>query len=77
MHTIGRIKRSESEQLTVTIQTFAGSEGIDARVFFKDTDGKWKPTKRGIRIRFDEGEALLRLIAKALNTKKDKLVDSE
>ena len=72
MQTIGRIKRTESEQLTVSVQTFAGSEGIDARIFFRDIDGKWKPTKRGIRIRFDEAEALMRLIQKALNTNKDK-----
>lgn len=73
MHTVGKIRRTESQQVVVSTQTYGGSEKIDVRVFYKDRDGKWKPTAKGLRIQFGEAEALSRLIEKAENARRSKL----
>lgn len=70
MHIIGKIKKSKTEQIRVTIQSYEGGpEKIDIRNFFKTEDGEWKPTKKGVRIEFDEARPLRKLLKNAENSK--------
>lgn len=53
MEFIRDIEKNKSEIIRVTIDEYKGEKLINIRVFFKDKDGNWSPTKKGIAIRIE------------------------
>lgn len=47
------IEKNKSEIIRVSIDEYKGEKLINIRVFYKDKDGNWAPTKKGIAIRLE------------------------
>lgn len=47
---IGEIGKSHNERLRIEIKTYKGKEYLDIRTYFKDENGSWKPTKKGVTV---------------------------
>ncbi len=44
------LRMIEKNKLVVRKMNWQGREGLDIRIFFLAGDGKWYPTKRGVRV---------------------------
>ena len=45
------IKKNSRESIVVSETEYKGSKYVDVRVFYKDTDGSLKPTRKGVSLR--------------------------
>ncbi len=59
---LARFPRDETTQIWLTVGTFKGVRQIGFRQFFKTTDGKWLPTRRGLNFRANELRELRRAL---------------
>ncbi|MCP3686536.1 MAG: hypothetical protein GY861_28185 [bacterium] len=67
MFNIGKIRKSSRvEENQVSVVTSGGQKCVDARLNYQE-DGKWYPTKMGIRVTPDEARKLATLIRKTAN----------
>jgi hypothetical protein len=55
--------RKDGERIVVAWREFHGFHYLDLRLFFRATDGTWKPTKKGLAVKLSE----LFNVADALN----------
>lgn len=46
--------RSEVEELRVELATYKGKPFVQARIWFRSSEGTWHPTKRGVTFRVRE-----------------------
>ena len=53
------IEKNSRESFVVSETEYKGSKYVDVRVFYKDTDGSLKPTRKGVSIRPDKVSELL------------------
>ena len=44
------VRRNPSEELRFTKQTFKGHDRYDVRLWFRNDEGEWRPTKRGVSL---------------------------
>ena len=51
--TIHTFDKSTAEQIRISINKFKGAEYVDVRIYFKSSDGEYKPTKKGITYKPD------------------------
>ena len=58
--------RNETEKFRLTLKTYEGRPFIDARIYFRGTDGGWHPTKKGVSIRVGELAAVVDALQGAL-----------
>ncbi len=68
---MGTISRGR-DRLVVSIRSYQGARFIDARLYFADPSGKWRPTSKGLTLRpsgVQELTALLELAAKRFEEK--------
>ena len=60
--------KSSTEQIQVSLSTFKGKTYVDLRIYYKASDGDYRPTKKGITFSPDLlpelGEAMRKLIEK-------------
>lgn len=60
--------RSSTEQVQVSLSTYKGKTYVDLRIYYKASDGEYRPTKKGITLSPDLlselGEAVRKLIEK-------------
>jgi hypothetical protein len=60
--------KSPTEQVQASLSTYKGKTYVDLRIFFKASDGEFRPTKKGITISPELlpelGEAIRKLIEK-------------
>jgi hypothetical protein len=60
--------RSATEQVQVSLSTYKGKTYVDLRIYYKDSDGEYRPTKKGITMSPTQlpelGEAIRKLIEK-------------
>jgi len=63
------IQKNSLEIIKVQPSTFKGYDLVDIRIFYKDDEGKFKPTKRGVTFKQD----LLDEVIEALNKVKAKV----
>ncbi|MFN3604789.1 MAG: transcriptional coactivator p15/PC4 family protein [Leptonema sp. (in: bacteria)] len=47
------IEKNKSEIIRVSIDEYKGEKLVNIRIFYKDKEGNWSPTKKGIAIRLD------------------------
>lgn len=60
--------KSATEQVQVSLNTFKGKTYVDLRIYYKASDGEYRPTKKGITVSPELlpelGEAIRKLIEK-------------
>ena len=49
-----KISKNENEEIRVFIEEFHGRQIFNARVFWKDRNGDWWPSKKGISFAVDK-----------------------
>jgi len=47
---IGSVQKNSQEEIRVTIQDYQGTELIDLRTYWQNSEGKWLPTRKGISL---------------------------
>lgn len=62
---IGEFERNPTERIRVTVEEFKGTKRLDIRIYYKDDDEEWKPTKRGVPFRPEDIDKLADLINEA------------
>jgi hypothetical protein len=45
------IEKNSRESIVVSETEYKGNKYVDVRVFYKDTDGSLKPTRKGVSLR--------------------------
>lgn len=69
-HTIARLTRSETDELRVTRArgTFNGRPftNTSLRIYYRDAEGEWRPTKKGLSVRDHELKAVCTALGKVL-----------
>ena len=45
------IEKNSRESIVVSQTEYKGNKYVDVRVFYKDTDGSLKPTRKGVSVR--------------------------
>ena len=53
------IEKNSRESIVVSETEYKGSKYVDVRIFYKDTNGSLKPTRKGVSIRPEKGSELL------------------
>lgn len=60
--------RSPTEQVQVALSKYKGKTYVDLRIYYKASDGEYRPTKKGITVSPDLlpelGEAIRKLLEK-------------
>jgi hypothetical protein len=62
---IGDLERNATEVVRVSAEEFKGRKYIDIRIYFKDNEGEWRPTKKGVTVQPDKVDELVGLLKKA------------
>ncbi|GIX40368.1 MAG: hypothetical protein KatS3mg129_0101 [Leptospiraceae bacterium] len=47
------IEKNKSEIIRISIDEYKGEKLVNIRVFYKNKEGEWAPTKKGIAIRLE------------------------
>ncbi len=50
---ISEMEKGWNEKIVFSFSTFRGKNYADIRVYYKDDEGEWKPTKKGVAITVD------------------------
>jgi Transcriptional Coactivator p15 (PC4) len=50
---IAEIEKNVKERIRVSIEEYHGRTFVDCRVYFRDDQGEWRPTKKGIALNLD------------------------
>jgi hypothetical protein len=58
--------RNQREVIRVSLDTYRGREVVDARVWWRDEQGKWKPGRSGLTLSLKHLPALANGLALAL-----------
>ena len=51
--TIHTFDKSTVEQIRISLNKFKGAEYVDVRIYYKASDGEYKPTKKGVTFKPD------------------------
>lgn len=62
---IGTIPKGEGEQITISKKEYKGFKYVDIRLFFKDSENAWKPTKKGVTVGANKLDVLIGMLSKA------------
>jgi hypothetical protein len=62
---IGQVERNETEVIRISTEEFKGRSYVDVRVYFEDSEGEWKPTKKGVAISPDKLDQVIQLLKEA------------
>ena len=65
MIALGTIRKNSREEIRFTVETFKGCEIVNARVWYKDDTGEYRPGKQGLAFRLDLLGEVLDTLAKA------------
>ena len=61
------IEKNSRESIVVSEIEYKGNKYIDVRVFYKDTDGNLKPTRKGVSLRPEKVAELVAALAAAVD----------
>ncbi len=62
---VGDLERNPTEVVRVSAEEFKGRKYIDIRIYFKNDEGEWKPTKKGVTVQPERLDDLIALLTKA------------
>ena len=69
------IEKNSRESIVVSEIEYKGSKYVDVRVFYKDTDGSLKPTRKGVSLRPEKVAELVAALAVAVDGSIEAVVD--
>ena len=69
------IEKNSRESIVVGEIEYKGNKYIDVRVFYKDTDGNLKPTRKGVSLRPEKVAELVTALAAAVDGSIEAVVD--
>ena len=69
------IEKNSRESIVVSEIEYKGSKYVDVRVFYKDTDGSLKPTRKGVSLRPEKVAELVAALAAAVDGSIEAVVD--
>ena len=70
------IEKNSRESIVVSEIEYKGNKYIDVRVFYKDTDGSLKPTRKGVSLRPEKVAELVTALAAAVDGSIEAVVDN-
>lgn len=50
---LGTIQKNSREEIRLTVETFKGIELVNFRVWYRDTDGEYRPGRQGLAFRLE------------------------
>lgn len=62
---IGEIERSASETIRICVEDYKGNKRLDIRIYYKDSEGELKPTRKGVPFRLEDIDSLVDYISEA------------
>lgn len=62
---LGTIRKNSSEEIRFTVEAFKGHEIVNARVWYRDTTGEYRPGKQGLAFRLELLGEVLDALGKA------------
>ena len=57
------LEKNSRESLVINQTEFKGVKLVDVRVFYKDEAGDLKPTKKGVSVRLEQLDALIKALS--------------
>ena len=57
------LEKNSRESLVINQTEFKGVKLVDVRVFYKDENGDLKPTKKGVSVRLEQLDALIKALS--------------
>jgi len=57
------LEKNSRESLVINQSEFKGVKLVDVRVFYKDENGDLKPTKKGVSVRLNQLDALIKALS--------------
>ena len=65
------LEKNSRESLVINQTEFKGVKLVDVRVFYKDENGDLKPTKKGVSVRLNQLDALIKALSEVAATARE------
>ena len=65
------LEKNSRESLVINQTEFKGVKLVDVRVFYKDENGDLKPTKKGVSVRLNHLDALIKALSEVSATARE------
>ncbi len=65
------LEKNSRESLVINQTEFKGVKLVDVRVFYKDENGDLKPTKKGVSVRLEQLDALIKALSEVSATARE------
>ena len=65
------LEKNSRESLVINQTEFKGVKLVDVRVFYKDENGDLKPTKKGVSVRLNQLDALIKALSEVSATARE------
>jgi hypothetical protein len=70
---IAEVEKNTKEHIRISIEEFKGHKFIDCRVYYEDSLGKWRPTRKGISLNADIIDEVIETLRKGSAVLEDQL----
>ena len=71
------LEKNSRESLVINQSEFKGVKLVDVRVFYKDENGDLKPTKKGVSVRLEQLDALIKALSEVSATAREQKLAGE
>ena len=71
------LEKNSRESLVINQTEFKGVKLVDVRVFYKDENGDLKPTKKGVSVRLNQLDALIKALSEVSATAREQQLVEE
>ena len=65
------LEKNSRESLVINQSEFKGVKLVDVRVFYKDENGDLNPTKKGVSVRLNQLDALIKALSEVSATARE------
>ena len=65
------LEKNSRESLVINQSEFKGVKLVDVRVFYKDENNDLKPTKKGVSVRLEQLDALIKALSEVSATARE------
>ena len=65
------LEKNSRESFVINQTEFKGVKLVDVRVFYKDENGDLKPTKKGVSVRLNQLDALIKALSEVSATARE------
>ena len=71
------LEKNSRESLVINQSEFKGVKLVDVRVYYKDEEGNLKPTKKGVSVRLNQLDALIKALSEVSATAREQKLVGE